>query len=349
MRLARRLVLGALRALPRCAELRHRLAGSTVAAPSPAPCRPPSPRRWSSASTSPIGCTRPAPCRALRVERRAWSSSNAGWRSARKPRLGSPRRGHRSDRSRAAAEVHAGRQLLRPGRPRSLRLHRRLRRRHSRAARFPAGADRPPAGPRLRGRRPARTWTATSTMRSRCAGRGCARARPASSNAAAGLVPTGRRRLLLPFDDAARCGLRLRPPRSDRPHGLAMGIVDALPIDHSLRAQAAAYDSRTSTRRWRVSRGDAAPVDGRSVHGGPRYPRRPDSDPRLGYVGVSDASMQRQSPRLRRRSVASHSPRQPRSPRCPDPADALPPSAPAPNRGAARRRPWPRRPPIACC
>ena len=47
----------------------------------------------------------------------------------------------------------------------------------------------------------------------------------------------------LPFDDAgAMWGFDFVWPEVIGRHGLAMGIVDALPVDHSLRAQAAAYD-----------------------------------------------------------------------------------------------------------
>jgi len=50
-------------------------------------------------------------------------------------------------------------------------------------------------------------------------------------------------RFLLPFDDAdAMWGFDFVWPEVIGRHGLAMGIVDALPVDHSLRAQAAAYD-----------------------------------------------------------------------------------------------------------
>ena len=50
-------------------------------------------------------------------------------------------------------------------------------------------------------------------------------------------------RLLLPFEDAdAMWGFDFVWPEVIGRHGLAMGIVDALPVDHSLRAQAAAYD-----------------------------------------------------------------------------------------------------------
>jgi len=50
-------------------------------------------------------------------------------------------------------------------------------------------------------------------------------------------------RLLLPFDEAgAMWGFDLVWPEVIGRHGLAMGIVDALPIDHSLRPQAVAYD-----------------------------------------------------------------------------------------------------------
>jgi len=50
-------------------------------------------------------------------------------------------------------------------------------------------------------------------------------------------------RLLLPFDEAgAMWGFDFVWPEVIGRHGLAMGIVDALPVDHSLRAQAAAYD-----------------------------------------------------------------------------------------------------------
>ena len=51
--------------------------------------------------------------------------------------------------------------------------------------------------------------------------------------------------LLLPFDEpGAMWGYDLVWPEAIGRHGLAMGIVDALPVDHSLRPQAAAYDKR---------------------------------------------------------------------------------------------------------
>ena len=59
------------------------------------------------------------------------------------------------------------------------------------------------------------------------------------------LVSFGRdaARLLLPFDEAgAMWGFDFVWPEVIGRHDLAMGIVDALPIDHSLRGQAAAYD-----------------------------------------------------------------------------------------------------------
>jgi len=49
--------------------------------------------------------------------------------------------------------------------------------------------------------------------------------------------------LLLPFDDAgALWGFDLVWPEVIGRHGLTMGIVDAVPVDHSLRPQAATYD-----------------------------------------------------------------------------------------------------------
>ena len=103
MGLVRRLVLGALRALPRARRaapsprrLDRRAAIARALRAAERRCRP---ACWFSASTSPIGCTRPSTSSSASRRAPAWSSSNAGWRSAKHGRAGrSPRRGHRAGR-----------------------------------------------------------------------------------------------------------------------------------------------------------------------------------------------------------------------------------------------------------
>lgn len=89
-------------------------------------------------------------------------------------------------------------------------------------------------------------------------------------------------RVLLPFDSANQMwGIDLVWPKVMSNHGLKMGIIDATPIDHSLRAQGVTYDKQAE---WEVMHAYLAETPHLSfkealtvVRKYPRYPTFPTS------------------------------------------------------------------------